>query len=102
MDAQIKKGVLEMCILHMISENEMYGYDIIQQIHGFFPEVTESTIYAILRRLHKDGATDTYQSAGTKGPVRKYYTITPQGLEHLARARADWAHLKSIVEEMGI
>ena len=67
-----------------------------------FPEVTESTIYAILRRLHKDGATATFQSAGTKGPVRKYYTITPQGLEHLARARADWAHLKSIVEEMGI
>ncbi len=102
MDAQIKKGILEMCILHMISENEMYGYDIIQRIHGFFPEVTESTIYAILRRLHKDGSTDTFQSAGPKGPVRKYYTITEQGLFRLSQARADWGRLKNIVEEIGI
>lgn len=102
MDAQIKKGILEMCILHMVSENELYGYDIIQQIHEFFPEVTESTIYAILRRLHRDGAADTFQSAGEKGPVRKYYRITEQGLESLARARADWDRLKRIVEEMGM
>lgn len=102
MDAQIKKGILEMCILHIISEKAVYGYDIIQRMHSFFPEVTESTFYAILRRLHKDGATDTFQSSDSKGPGRKYYTITEQGLESLARARADWEHLKNIVEEMGI
>ena len=102
MDAQIKKGVLEMCILHMISENEMYGYDIIQQIHGFFPEVTESTIYAILRRLHKDGATATFQSAGTKGPVRKYYKITEQGQQQLEQRKADWRCLQETVSKIGI
>ena len=102
MNAQIKKGILEMCILHVISGEDLYGYDIIQRLHGFFPEVMESTFYAILRRLHKEGAATTFAGEVSKGPVRKYYTITPQGLEHLARARADWAHLKSIVEEMGI
>ena len=53
MDAQLKKGVLELCLLQCLSGEPQYGYDIIQMMHKYFPEVTESTCYAVLRRLDK-------------------------------------------------
>ena len=86
MNAQIKKGILEMCILHVISGEDLYGYDIIQRLHGFFPEVMESTFYAILRRLHKEGAATTFAGEVSKGPVRKYYKITEQGQQQLEQS----------------
>lgn len=102
MDAQIKKGVLEMCILHCISQESLYGYDIIQKMHEYFPEVKESTFYAILRRLHREGAASTYTSDISKGPVRKYYQITESGMKELEKMEEDWRNLKRIVGEMGI
>ncbi len=102
MDAQIKKGVLEMCLLHCIREKSQYGYDIIQKMHEFFPEVKESTFYAILRRLHREGAATTYISEESRGPVRKYYQITEQGRKEFERMRKDWVQLKEIVEKIGI
>lgn len=102
MDAQIKKGILEMCILHLIAMERPYGYDIIQKMHSYFPEVTESTFYAILRRLHKEGAATTFEGTVSKGPTRKYYQITEQGQERLEKLKADWEYLRNITEEMGI
>ena len=54
MDAQMKKGVLELCLLQCLSGEPKYGYDVIQTMRAYFPEVTESTFYAVLRRLHKE------------------------------------------------
>lgn len=102
MDAQIKKGILEMCILKCIAKEPLYGYDIIQRMHVHFPEVGESAFYTILRRLHKEGATTTYMGTVSGGPARKYYRITEQGQVRLKEMIADWQHLKAIVEEMGI
>ncbi len=102
MDAQIKKGILEMCILNYIERENLYGYDIIQNMHGFFPEVTESTFYAILRRLHKEGAATIYEGQVSKGPVRKYYKITEQGQKKLARMKEEWRYLQKVMDEMGI
>lgn len=102
MDAQIKKGILEMCILRYIEEKTPYGYDIIQNLHTYFPEVNESTFYAILRRLKGEGAASTFTGGASGGPARKYYRITEQGIEQLEQMKADWRHLKMIVEEMGI
>ena len=56
MDAQLKKGVLELCLLQCLSGEPKYGYDVIQTMRDCFPDVTESTFYAILRRLAKEGA----------------------------------------------
>ena len=58
MDAQMKKGVLELCLLQCLSGEPKYGYDVIQTMRAYFPEVTESTFYAVLRRLHKEGAAE--------------------------------------------
>lgn len=102
MDAQLKKGILEMCMLHYIEKESLYGYDIIQTLHSFFPEVTESTFYAILRRLHKEGSAATFEGRISKGPVRKYYQITEQGREKLAQMKRDWKYLREITDEMGI
>lgn len=102
MDAQIKKGILEMCILHYIEKESLYGYDIIKNMHRFFPEVTESTFYAILRRLYKEGAATVFEGQVSKGPVRKYYRITEQGREKLARMEDEWRYLRKVMDEMGI
>ena len=102
MNAQIKKGILEMCILHVISGEDLYGYDIIQRLHGFFSEVMESTFYAILRRLHKEGAATTFAGEVSKGPVRKYYKITEQGQQQLEQRKADWRCLQETVSKIGI
>lgn len=102
MDAQLKKGVLELCLLQSISGEPQYGYDVIQKMHAFFPEVTESTFYAILRRLGKEGAADTYQGSVSNGPVRKYYRLSSEGRERLARMTADWNRLREIVSQLGI
>ncbi|MCI8442050.1 MAG: PadR family transcriptional regulator [Provencibacterium sp.] len=102
MDAQIKKGMLEMCILHLIEKESLYGYDLIQSLHTFFPEVAESTFYAILRRLHREGAAQVFEGPVSKGPVRKYYRITGQGEERLSQLKKDWNALKRAIEAVGI
>ncbi len=100
MDAQLKKGVLEMCLLSLVSRKEQYGYDIIRQMQVHFPEMGESSFYAILRRLHRDGNLEQYIGDTSGGPPRKYYRITPQGLSLLEHQRKDWNELAGIVREM--
>ena len=73
MDAQIKKGIIEMCILKYISEKDQYGYPIMQKMEKYFPENDNSSIYVILRRLKSEGYTETYEGSESGGPVRKYY-----------------------------
>ena len=102
MDAQLKKGVLELCLLKSIGSEAQYGYDVIQKMHEFFPEVTESTFYAILRRLGKEGAAETYQGSVSNGPVRKYYRLTDEGRERLAQMTSDWKRLREIMVRIGV
>ncbi|MCI8301233.1 MAG: PadR family transcriptional regulator [Oscillospiraceae bacterium] len=102
MDAQLKKGVLELCLLQCLAGEPKYGYDVIQTMHRHFPEVTESTFYAILRRLAKEGVADTFQGSVSNGPVRKYYRLTDSGRERLAKMAEDWRRLREILETLGI
>ena len=102
MDAQLKKGVLELCLLQCLSGEPKYGYDIIQTMRNCFPDVTESTFYAILRRLNTEGSADTFPGSESNGPVRKYYRLTEDGRERLAQMAADWRKLRIILEKMGI
>ena len=102
MDAQLKKGVLELCLLQCLSGEPKYGYDVIQTMRGCFPDVTESTFYAILRRLAREGAADTYQGSESNGPVRKYYRLTDEGRDRLAQMAADWRSLREIMTKLGI
>lgn len=102
MNAQIKKGVLEMCLLHKLSQKDYYGYHLMKEMRVLFPEVNDSTFYAILRRLGKEGAAVVYYGEESGGPKRKYYKITDDGLESLETHVNDWKQLKEIVEQLGI
>ncbi len=102
MDAQIKKGVIDMCILHIISKQDMYGYDVMKQMGGLFPEVNDSTFYAILRRLNKEKLTEVYWGKASNGPPRKYYHITEAGKNALVEDINNWRKLIDIVSSIGI
>lgn len=102
MDAQLKKGVLEMCILYRILQEDLYGYDIMKYMGEFFPDVDESTFYAILRRLNKEGLTESYYGEVSNGPKRKYYKICEKGKLSLEKSINDWKELKKIISLMGI
>ena len=77
MDAQLKKGLLEVCVLTAIKEEESYGYKIISDLAPHV-EISESTLYPILRRLESGGAV-TVRTAEYNGRLRKYFRITAVG-----------------------
>lgn len=97
MDAQIKKGVLEMCILQKLSAKDYYGYNLMQEMKTLFPEVSDSTFYSILRRLNKMGDAIIYYGNDSGGPQRKYYQITEQGKMSLKKKNEEWMQLQKIV-----
>ena len=103
MDGQMKKGVLEMCILHEIAKNETYGYEILNTIGGVFPGMDRSTVYAVLRRLNADGSTEARMGSGESGgPQRKYYRITEQGRAALKNLIGEWESILGAVKKIGI
>ena len=89
MNTQFRKGVLEICVLTLISKKDMYGYEIVQNISKVI-EVNEGTIYPILRRLTKEEYFETYILESNEGPARKYYKITDEGRENLDRLKNEW------------
>ncbi len=101
MDTQLKKGVLEMCILIQLYKRDMYGYEIMKIIQDVFPDVYDGSIYTILRRLRGDGYTETYmKDVPSGGPSRKYYRITQTGREYCARVMAEWEKMTKSVEQL--
>lgn len=91
MDAQMKKGVLEMCILIQLSKQDMYGYEIMKIIRNVFPDVYDGSIYTILRRMRAEGHAETYmKDIPSGGPSRKYYGITVSGREYCRNSVAEW------------
>lgn len=99
---QMKKGVLELCILHVVSNEELYGYEIMKRITGAFPEINESTVYAVLRRLRGDGCTESYAGETSGGPTRKYYRITSVGRERLEKMLSEWHEMLDALKTLGI
>lgn len=89
MNAQLKKGALELCVLAILSEGDCYGYDLVTQISEHI-SITEGTIYPLLRRLKDDGQVETYLQESSSGPPRKYYRITEHGREVLASSTQEW------------
>ncbi len=102
MDAQLKKGFLEMCLLAVISREEQYGYDIIRRMQGYFPETNESSFYAILRRLKREGVLEQFPGTQSEGPPRKYYRITDLGRNTFRKQAADWHRLVDIMHELDV
>ncbi len=94
MDIQIKRGLLDVCVLAAIKDEDSYGYKIIKDIKPFV-EVSESTLYPILRRLESANLL-TVRTAEHNGRLRKYYRITPLGHTRLEEFKKEWAEILSI------
>lgn len=99
---QMKKGVLEMCILQVVASGELYGYEIMKKVTNAFPDINESTVYAILRRLHTDGCTESYKGETSGGPTRKYYRITDTGRKRLEKMKAEWNEILCAIISFGV
>ena len=98
MDAQIKKGILELVILQLLSQKESYGYVLLKEISSKF-EVSESGIYAILRRLCSDGYLGITKSIESQGPPRKIYCITKEGRQYLSSQKEELMHMMAVLKE---
>lgn len=102
MDAQLKKGLIEIFILRIIATKEVYGYILVDELNRFFPDVSESAYYAILRRLLKQDYLEAYYLEESKGPKRKYYRLTPAGDSYLDEKIRDLAHVLDSLRSLGI
>lgn len=78
MNIQLKKGVLELCVLSLLKKDDKYGYELIAEISKGI-EISEGTIYPLLRRLKNEGYVETYLEESSEGPPRKYYRLTEKG-----------------------
>ena len=89
MDTQFKKGVLDICIISTLKKKDCYGYELVQRISKNI-QISEGTIYPILRRLEKEGHLTKYFKESTKGPSRKYYRITSKGKLKMKQLNHTW------------
>ena len=94
MDIQLKRGLLDVCVLAAIKDEDSYGYKIIKDMKPYI-ELSESTLYTILKRLE---AADmlTVRTAEHDGRLRKYYRITQEGIKRIESFKAEWDELTSI------
>ena len=98
MDAQLKKGILDVCVLYAISKSESYGYKIISDLQGII-DISESTLYPILKRLESGGFLTT-KTAEYSGRLRRYYKITPAGLKKLVSGRNDLLEINTLAKTL--
>ena len=94
MDVQLKRGLLDVCVLAAIQDGESYGYQIIKDMKPYL-SLSESTLYTILKRL-ETAKLLTVRSAEHGGRLRKYYRITDAGRRRIEEFREDWKEMLSI------
>jgi len=96
-EVQLKKGVLALCVLALLSRGDNYAYEIASQLSRDI-DMGEGTIYPLMRRLQTDGLVDTYLVESSSGPPRKYYRLTEAGRASFLTQKADWAAFTRAVE----
>ncbi len=94
MDIQLKRGLLDVCVLSAIEKEETYGYKIIKDLSPYVA-LSESTLYTILKRLETANML-TVRTAEHGGRLRKYYRITPEGTKRIQEFKKGWKHILSI------
>ncbi|MGL5808604.1 MAG: PadR family transcriptional regulator [Nocardioides sp.] len=98
---QLLKGVLDLAVLAVVSEDDGYGYDIVRRLrHGGLADVGDASVYGTLRRLYAAGALTSYVVPSDEGPHRKYYGITPAGEDQLKRQADDWRNFAATVSAL--
>jgi PadR family transcriptional regulator PadR len=96
-NSQIRRGVLELCILAILEEGPSYGYGIVTRLSASRLALGEGTVYPLLRRLRRDGHLETTWQESDAGPPRQYYRLSPAGQEYLNLLRGEWRELVGTV-----
>ena len=96
MDSQMKKGMMEACILSVLSRGDSYGYQLIKDMEPIM-RLSESTLYPVLRRLEAAGCLTVY-SVEHNSRLRKYYAITDEGRKRIADFMDEWAEVRRVYD----
>jgi PadR family transcriptional regulator PadR len=96
-EIQLKKGVLELCVLALLSQHDSYAYEIAARLADSIG-MGEGTIYPLMRRLQNDGLVETYLVESSAGPSRKYYRLTSTGAASFSAQKAAWASFSGAVQ----
>ena len=96
MNTQFKKGVLELCVLSLLSRGDRYGYELADTI-GKSIDVSEGSIYPLLKRLKNEGCFEVYLKESATGPARKYYRLTQKGADTQKQLAWEWKEFSNSV-----
>ncbi len=99
MNTQYKKGVLELCVLSLLTRHDCYGYEIAEYLSTRI-DIADGTVYPILRKLKSDGLVTTYLSEASGGPPRKYYSLTKLGENSFAAERSAYLTFAKAIESI--
>ncbi len=99
MNSQLKRGTLELCVLSIVSGSDCYGYELVNKISECM-QITEGTMYPLMKRLKDAGMIDSYIVESQEGPPRKYYKITDSGREELQRLTDEWFEFTESVNRL--
>lgn len=94
MDTQLRKGILDVCVLMAIKNEDSYGYKIIKDLSDVI-KISESTLYTILKRL-EEGEMLIVRSTEYEGRIRKYYHITQVGIQRIEEFKKEWEEIKKV------
>ena len=98
----LKKELIELCLLHLLSQGDQYGYDLLRRLHNAFPDTQESAVYALLRGLGREGCSEQYTGQTSDGPARKYYRLTDKGLAKYGELLKQWRALLAALAALGV
>lgn len=97
--SQLRRGVLELCVLRLLRDDASYGYEIVTTLAAFGPlAASENTVYPLLRRLKTEGYLETFSVESPSGPPRQYFRVTERGRERLASLEIEWTDMARAVE----
>lgn len=99
MNAQFKKGALELCVVAQLVDKDCYGYELTEHISSEM-EIATGTLYLILKRLKDEKQVETYLVESESGPARKYYHLTEDGRVYYETLRKEWDEFVGAVERL--
>lgn len=98
---QLRKGLIEFCVLNLLTRGESYGYEILQSLEQIEElVVTDSTVYPILSRLRKDGYLKVQVKPSTSGPPRRYFSLTALGQQRVKEMNLYWNNLQTAIDDL--
>ena len=98
---QLRKGLIEFCILNLLTRGESYGYEILQSLEQVEElVVTDSTVYPILSRLRKDGYLKVQVKPSSSGPPRRYFSLTALGQQRVKEMNLYWNNLQVAIDDL--